>query len=164
VSTPLPLESTDETVAVAWIATVPGLSAAMVDMVLPPDVDAQGNPTWAPTGFVTVAVVGGGPDPLLPVNRSVIQVDCWAVKPGSGKPPWMMARAIAAAIQRATWSRTNIPRPLTPVVNGVEYPEAIVQSATIVTSFRRMYSDAADYANYSADLQLSWLMAHDRLD
>lgn len=163
-STPLPLEASDEIVAVAWIATVPGLSAAMVDTVLPSDVDAQGNPTWTSTGFVTVSVAGGNPDAMLPVNNPVMQVDCWAVKPGSGKPPWMMARAIGAAIQRAAWSRTNIPRPLVPVLNGVSYPQVVVRSASVVTAFRRLYEDAADYAHYAADLQLSWVMAHDTLD
>ena len=162
---PLPLQNTDELVATAWIATVPGLSAAMVGTQLPPDVNANGTgAAWLSTGFVTVAVVGGTPDDLLPVNRPVIQVDCWATVPGSNKPPWLMAAAIASAIRRATWDRYRIPRPLAITVNGVTYPTAVVQSAYLATAFRRLYDDQGDYARYQADLALTWVTANDRLD
>lgn len=161
----LPLECTDELVAVAWIASVPGFSPAMVGTTLPADVNPDGSPAaWLKTGYATVSVVGGNPDPLLPISRPVIQVDCWAAVPGSNKPPWNLAAALSRAILRATWDRYRIPRPLTPTLNGVEYPTAVVQSATIVTAFRRMYDDAADYAHLSGDLNLSWVMAHDSLD
>lgn len=165
-STPaLPLEATDETVAVAWLASAANLSLDMVGSVLPPDVNPDGSvASWISTGYITVAVAGGGPDPLLPVSRPVIQVDCWATKPGSGRPPWNMALALSRAVLRATWDRHRIPRPVVPVVNGVEYPVCVVQGATIVTSFRRLYSDDADYARVQGDLQLSWVMAHDALD
>lgn len=165
-STPTPpLEPTDEVVAITWLATVPGLSSAMVGATLPPDVDADGNVApWVTTGFVTVAVVGGTPDPLLPVNRPVLQVDCWVTKPGSNKPPWNQAAALSRAILRATWDRYRIPRPLVPVVNGVTYPGAVVRSAYMATAFRRLYADAADYARFQGDLALSWSMTNDRLD
>jgi hypothetical protein len=166
VSTPaLPLEANDENVAVAWLASALNLSLAMVGPVLPPDVDETGNAAaWIQTGYITVSVVGGNPDPVLPVSRPVIQVDCWATKPGSGKPPWNMALALSRAVLRATWDRHRIPRPVVPVVNGIVYPTAVVQSATVVTSFRRLYSDDADYARVQGDLQLSWLMPHDTLN
>jgi hypothetical protein len=159
------LEGADELVAAAWIGTVPGLSAAMVGTQLPPDVDSEGNvAAWVTTGFVTVAVAGGTPDALLPVNRPVIQVDCWATVPGSNKPPWFRAAAIAGAIRRATWDRYRISRPLAIEVNGVSYPAAVVRSAYLATSFRRLYDDAGDYARYQADLALDWVTVNDRLD
>jgi hypothetical protein len=166
VSTPaLPLEANDENVAVAWIASITGLSTAMVGPVLPPDVDENGAPApWLITGYITVAVVGGNPDPLLPVSRPVVQVDCWATLPGSNKPPWNLALALSRVVLRATWDRRRIPRPVVPVVNGVAYPMCVVQGATVVTSFRRLYDDQADYAHVSGDLQLSWLMPHDTID
>lgn len=165
-STPaLPLEANDENVAVAWLASIAGLSAAMVGPVLPPDVDDSGNvASWISTGYITVSVVGGNPDPTLPVSRPVIQVDCWASKPGSNKPPWNMALALSRVVLRATWDRRRIPRPIVPVVNGIAYPVCVVQGATVVTSFRRLYDDQADYARVQGDLQLSWLMPHDTLD
>lgn len=158
----LPLFPSDEMVAAAWIGTVPGLSPAMVGTQLPPDADG-GPADWVSTGYVTVAVVGGTPDAQLPVNRPVVQVDCWATNPGSNKPPWMMARAIGAAIQRATWDRYTIARPLAITVNGVAYPTAVVQTAYMATAFRRVYDDQADYARYQGDLALTWVTVNDTL-
>lgn len=161
----LPLDGSDELVAISWLGSIPGLSPAMVGTQLPPDVNPDGTvASWVSTGFVTVAVAGGNPDPLLPVNRAVIQVDCWATTPGSNKPPWPDAAAIAAVIRRATWDRYRISRPLALSVNGVPYPKAVVQSAYLATSFRRLYDDAGDYARLQADLALSWVTVNDRLD
>ena len=161
----LPLENTDEVVAVAWIASIPGLSSAMVGTQLPDPVDANGmRAPWLTTGFVTVAVVGGTPGDMLPVNRPVIQVDCWTSVPGSNKPPWLMAAALASAIRRATWDRYTIARPLAITANGVVYPSAVVQSAYMATSFRRTYDDPGDYAQYQGDLALSWVTVNDHLD
>ena len=161
----LPLQPTDEVVATAWIASVPGLSTSMVGTQLPPDVNADGTVAgWVSTGFVSVAVVGGTPDDLLPVQHPVMQVDCWATKPGSNKPPWNMAAAITQAILRATWDRYHIPRTLTLSANGVTYPSAVVRSAYMATTFRRVYDDAGDYARYTGDLALTWVTVNDRLD
>lgn len=161
----LPLQPTDEAVASVWLGTAPGLSLDMVGTQLPSDVNPDGTPAaWLRTGYVTVAVVGGTPDSLLPVKRTVIQVDCWATVPGSNKPPWQMAAAISNAILRATWDRYRIPRPLVPVMNGVTYLAAVVQSAYLTTTFRRIYDDQGDYARYQADLALDWVTVNDRLD
>jgi hypothetical protein len=137
----------------------------MVATTLPADVDPQGNPAaWIQTGFVTATVAGGNPDSLLPVNRPVVQVDCWAAVPGSLKPPWWQADAIASAIRRACWSRLHIARPLSIAANGVTYPSAVVQGARLVTSFRRIYGDGGNYARYQGDLWLSWITVNDRID
>jgi hypothetical protein len=139
----------------------------MVDTQLPDDANADGTPAdWvvAGQGYVTVAVVGGNPDALLPVHRPVMQVDCWAVVPGSGKPPWGVANALAEAITLATWSRVAIPRHLTITVRGVLYPPASVQGAEIVTAPRRILDDAGDYARYSMDLRLQWITLSDVID
>jgi hypothetical protein len=164
VTTPLPLEATDELVCAQWIATIPGFTPAMVGTTLPPDVNADGSlAPWVATGFVTVAVVGGNPDPLLPVNWPVLQVDCWATVPGSNKPPWHQAAALAGAIRRATWDRRAVSRPLQITANGVAYPAAAVRSAYLTTAPRRLYDDQGDYAHYQADLSLSWVTVNDRL-
>jgi hypothetical protein len=164
-STPLPLLPNDELVATAWIASIPGLTPAMVGTQLPPDVGPDGSVApWIATGYITVAVVGGSPDPLSPINRPVLQVDCWATVPGSNKPPWMKAAALASAIRYATWDRVRIPRPLVASVNGAEYPLAVVQSAYLATAFRRVYDDEGDYSRYQGDLALTWIAPNDRLD
>jgi hypothetical protein len=158
----LPLEPSDEQVAVGWLSLVPGLSPAMVATRLPPDADKQGNVMpWVQTGFVTVSVVGGNPDAMLPVNRPVFQVDCWAVKPGSSQPPWWQAAAIASAIRRQTWQSNSGPRQVLISAGSVTYPPVAVRSAYLATTFRRVYDDAALYAHFAGDLVLDWVRVPD---
>lgn len=157
-----PLQPTDILVAVTWIATIPGFTAAMAGATLPPDTDEDehGRPRpapWLKTGFVTVTPAGGGPDPYLPRHEPVLGIDCWASVPGSSSPPWNKAEALGEAIWAATMQRTGFNRPLTPLVSGVAYPTAVVQSAYLTNGFKRLYSDAADYARVTANLALSWV-------
>ena len=163
----LPLIPTDELVAVAWIGSIPGLSVSMVATQLPADANRDGTPAdWVVqgAGFVTVTVVGGGADPILPVRKPVMQVDCWATLPGSNKPPWGIANRLAETIRRAAWSRVATARPLTITVNGVVYPRAAVMAAAPVTAPRRLWDDAGDYARYQFDLGLVWTALTEVLD
>jgi hypothetical protein len=156
-SPPLPLLATSELVIAAWIGSIEHLSPQMVATQLPASVNADGTvASWVQTGFVTVSVVGGSPDIYLPVKKPVIQVDTWATKPGSNKPPWWQANVLAETIRYATLQRTGFNRPLTLTVNGVSYPGAVVTSAYFATEFRRIGDDQADYARYQADMQISW--------
>jgi hypothetical protein len=155
---------TDLLVAAEWIGTIAGFTTEMVGEKLPPDVlPAEGRKRsrpapWLKTGFITVQVVGGGVGMYLPRHDPVIGVDIWATVPGSNNPPWHMAEALGEAVTLATLARTGFNRPLTPVVNGITYPVAIVQSAYIATTFKRMFADAADYARVTGNLALSWVM------
>lgn len=163
----LPLVPSDDLVAAAWIGSIPGFTTAMTGRKLPPDTllpDSNGNTLpapWLQTGFVTVAVVGGTPDPLLPVHRPVIEVKCWATLPGSNDPPWEWAKALGTAILHATWDRFTISRRLVPQLDGVTYPAVSVQSAYMATHFRPLFADVADYACIQGDLALSWTGACD---
>jgi hypothetical protein len=158
----LPLVASDDLVAATWIATIPHFTAAMTGTRLPPDVNADGTAAaWLQTGFVTVAVVGGTPDALLPVHKPVIGVKCWAAVPGSNLPPWEAAKALGTAITRATWDRVTLNRQLIPVLEGVTYPPAVVQGAYMATHFRPLYDDAADYACVQGDLALTWVTPAD---
>lgn len=148
----------DELVAVSWIGSIPGFSTGMVATTLPAD-----ETKWAETGFVTVSVVGGNPDSYLPVNRPVMQVDCWAVKIGDAHPPWGIAANIANAIKYAAWDRRGFPRVLTLTAGPVTFPPAVVQGVYLATAFRRAYGDQGNYAHYQADLALSWITVNDRL-
>ena len=153
----LPLRATSELVAVAWIGSITNLSPQMVATTLPPDANPDGSPaSWLQTGFVTVSVVGGSPDIYLPVKKPVIQVDCWAARPGSNRPPWWQANVLAETIRYATLQRTGFNRTLELAANGATYPSAVVTSAYFMTEFRRLYSDVADYARFTADLHLIW--------
>lgn len=147
-----PLQPNDELVGVSWLGSIAGLSTQMVATTLPSD-----DTTWTQTGFITVSVVGGTPNAYLPEESPVMQVDCWATVPGSNKPPWFKANALARVIRRATLDRYNIPRVLTITANGITYPKAVVKTAYLATSFRRIYDDAGDYARYSGDVALTWV-------
>lgn len=155
---PVTLLPTSELVAVSWLGSVQGLTPQQVATTLPSD-----DTTWAKAGFVTVAVVGGSPNIYLPIKSPVFQVDCWAVKPGSGRPPWWQANNLAELIRYATLQRTGINRLLTISANGVTYPPAVVQTAYLLTEPRRSYADAADYALYTADLAIEWTTVNDRI-
>jgi hypothetical protein len=158
---------TDELVTVAWIATIPGFSADFVATQLPPSANKDGTPAaWTvtpPFGFVTVTVVGGSEDPILPIYRPVMQIDCWATRQGSNKPPWYRANRLAKHISAATREMPAGPRRLAISANGVAYPPASVQRAQMMTSPRRMYDDAGDMARYQFDLGLQWIQLSEAL-
>lgn len=157
---PLPNYLTSELVAIAWIGSIPGLSVDMVSTQLPPDANKDDTPAdWvvAGLGFATVATVGGTPDPILPVHRPVMSVDTWAVKQGSGKPPWGVANSLAEAVIRASLDRIAVPRHLTITVNGRPYPPASVQIAKAMTEPRRINDDPGVYAHYQFDLFMQWI-------
>src|SRR5258708_12062406 len=113
---PVPNLPNDELVAIAWIGWMPGITTSIVATQLPEPANKDGSAAdWVikpPYGFVTVAVVGGGEDPELPIYRPVLQVDCWATKPGSNKPPWFRANRMAQAISAATRDRHPLNRRL----------------------------------------------------
>jgi len=159
---------TDELVGCAWVASIEGFSPSIVATQLPDPALKDGSPApWVvtpPYGFVQVTVVGGDEDPLLPIYRPVFQLDCWATKPGSNKPPWYRANRLARNISVATRNRINVSRLLTISANGVQYPSAMVQAATVLTSPRRMWDDAGDFARYTMDVRMQWIMPGETLD
>lgn len=164
----IPNYPTSEMVAVEWIATVPGFTCDMTGEQLPPDAQADGSPPpWVAneTGFAQVsAVVGGTPGVYLPVNSPVLQIDCWAVTPGSDLPPWNVASALATAIWKATLDRFGVARHLDITQEGVAYPPASVQAAKLLTQPRRVWGDEGDNARVTFDLWLQWICLTDVLD
>lgn len=136
-----------ELVAVSWLAGVAGLTSGMVAATLPKDTSA-----WAATGFVTVRATGGSPGIYVPMRSPVVTVDCWAVKPGSVKPPWFQANYLAELIDvgcRAVTAARAVTLP-------TDYPAARVHSAYLVSEPRRAYGDQGDYARYTVDMALAW--------
>lgn len=143
---------TSELVAQAWISSIPDM-VAQVGEQLPAD-----NTTWASTGFVAVAVVGGNPDVDVPIKKPVIQLDCWAASHGSNKPPWQQAAVLAEQIRAACYDKTlaHFARPLLINVNGVVYPSANCLTVYVLTEPHRIYDDIGDNAGYSMDIALTW--------
>lgn len=141
------MRANTELVAIAWLGGVTGLTSAMVAATLPAD-----NTTWAASGFVTVRTVGGAPGIHVPLRQPVVMVDCWAVKPGSSKPPWFQANALAELIDAGCRASTA----QRPVTLPTGYPTARVLSAYLVSEPRRAYGDQGDYARYTVDMALNW--------
>lgn len=164
----LPLLATSELVAVAWLGSIPAIETIggtqVVATTLPPDAGPDGKAAaWTKTGFITVTVVGGSPDVYVPEKKPVLQVDCWATRPGSSRPPWDQANALMETIRYATLQRTGFNRVLALSARGMAYPSAVVDSAYFLTEPHRDYSDAADYARYLVDLQLIWRTVGDEI-
>jgi len=146
------MRPTTDLVAVAWIATITGLTADGVADQLPAD-----QSTWTENGFVAVpATVGGTPHATSPVRRPVVQVDCWATNLNSDKIPWQRAAQLVEQIRFGTLDRRTFGRALT-ITNGpVSFGIATVKSARMLTEPRRIWSDAGDYGGYIFDLRLTW--------
>lgn len=141
------LRANNELVAVAWLRTVVGDRVAHT---LPKDITS-----WVDVGFCTVDTVGGDTNMYVPLRAPVIGVDCWAVNPGSQKPPWNKASALAQAIQAACWDHPAIPQALT-LPTG--YPAVQIRSAYLTGEPRRVPDDASSYARYSIPgLALAWV-------
>lgn len=149
----IPLYTTTELVAIAWISSIPGFTPGIADAQLPAD-----DNTWKDTGFVTVTSTGGSPDVDVQVAKPVVQVDCWACTPGSNLPPWLQASGLAEQIRAACYDRLTFGRELRPVSNGVVYPTAKAQTVYMLTEPRRVYDDVGDYARFSFDLAFSWIV------
>jgi hypothetical protein len=143
-----------ELVAVAWLASIAGLEG-IVSTTLPKDVTG-----WAATGFVTLGagggggVIGGRPDLYLQTRHPVLSVHTWATVPGSAKPPWGMAAALAELVVAGCWDEENMRRDLTLPAG---YDPARAMEAYPLTEPRRIPGDVSGYAHFQLDLQLHWV-------
>lgn len=137
-----------ELVAVAWAKTVGGdVDPTKVATTLPADTSA-----WAATGFVRVAVVGGGRGARdVPLHAPVVAFECWAAALNSNKAPWNMATGLAQAILHATYRRTV---PELDMPDG--YHPARLLSLYPVGAPRRIPGDDAGYARVHVDCVLAW--------
>jgi len=141
-------------VAVAWLSGVTGLSPEMVGTKLPAD-----QTLWATSGFIVVAPVGGDTGSNVPLRDPVVRCDCWAVTPGSTKPPEGRAANLAEHIVRGTQLLTpadarHSGRPL--ALPGA-YPAARVLAAGVAGGPRPAYGDAGAFAHIVIDLSLRWV-------
>lgn len=139
-----------ELVAVAWLSSAEGIEAAQVATTLPSNTAA-----WEANGFVhVVGAVGGSPQLYYALREPVVQVDAYAVNPGSGKSPWAKAASLMELIVAATYDEAGLQRVLT-LRPG--YPQARVLTAHLMSEPRRMPGDDSSFARYQADLVLHWI-------
>ena len=149
------LHCTTDLVAVAWLRTIPGLTADVVATQLPSD---EGK--WAANGALVVPVsIGGTPHSTMALRRPVVQVDAWGTVAGSDKLPWGIPNQLAEQVRAGTYDRVTFGRPLVITAGSVSYLMARVLSARMMTEPRRVWSDAGDYAGFSFDLALQWVSA-----
>lgn len=148
-TTPVQLRATTELVAAAWLKGVVG---DIVAGTLPRG--SGGTYSWAATGFVTIATVGGTADLYVPLRSPVVSADCWAVNPESNKPPWNKATWLAEQIQAACYDTEATPRLLT--LPGA-YPQARCLSVYSTYEARRVPSDEAGLARVNLGLTFNWV-------
>lgn len=139
---------TNELVAVHWLKSIDGIPSNSVATELPAD-----NSTWAASGFVQVSVAGGSPDLYTPQNQPLLQIDCWAAKPNSEKPPWAKANNLAEIIKAAVyekryWGHLALPP---------QYENCRVLGSVVASEPRKVLGDEARFACYTFDLQLFWV-------
>jgi len=140
------LHATTELVTQAWLKTVVG---DIVATKLPRD-----NSSWAASGFVTLATTGGNSGLYVPLRSPVVSFDCWAVHPGSGRPPWNRATALAERIVAACLDPAATPATVT-LPSG--YAPARVLTAFPAYEPRRVPDDPGSYARISLGLTVNWI-------
>lgn len=146
--------ATTDLVVTAWLATIPGITAAMVGTTLPRPA-ADGTVSWADTGFVQATTgVGGTPNKDVPLSSPVVQIDCWATQSNSDLPPRAKANALAMAVWWAAVLNTGIETVLA-LRSG--YAGARVMSAYLLGEPRPVYGDPSDYARYTVDMAMNWV-------
>ncbi len=139
---------TNEIVAVHWLRSIEGIPDNSVNTLLPDD-----NSTWEVSGFVQVGMAGGFPDMYTPQNQPVLQIDCWAARPNSEKPPWAKANNLAEIIKAACYNKRYWGHLALPA----QYENARVLGSVAATEPRRVQGDEARFAGYTFDLQLFWV-------
>lgn len=158
---------TNELVACAYlIAAVPGFTAAMVGTGLPQKVES-----WYQTGFVQVSsVVGGTPNPYVPLNNPVVSVKCWGVNLKTSqnitgqteysvqeKPPWQITAQLPERIRNALRQQTGAADSVRTVAMAPGgFAHATVHSAYMLTEPKRALGDLGSYACFQFELFLKW--------
>lgn len=152
--------ATSETVAIAWLLGVTGLTADSnhIGIVLPDRSHNTGTWAWADTGFVQfIAVIGGTPGMYVADRNPVVQVDFWAVNPDSGLPPWGKARDLAELVIADTYEASGFGARDVSSLMPSGYAGAAVRNAYPTTEPRKVPGDAGSFARLTLDLALTWV-------
>jgi hypothetical protein len=143
------LHANAELVAIAYLGQLPELAPSRVASTLPTDVS-----TWQADGFVQVQTIGGDTNHDFAFEHPVVQVDVWAAPTHSQRPPWGKAHDLAQVLRAGVLGLAGTHVALTLPPAG--FPAAVVHAAYFLMPFRRVPGDPANYARYTADLQLHW--------
>lgn len=146
-------------VADAWLKLVAAdaldLPASCVGTTLPAARGADGATpaAWTTHGFVQHTVVGGAPGIHVPIRRTVVQVDCWAVTLDSRSVPWGRASGLAEGVWTRAYLETTQERTLS-VPAG--YAPPMLKTVIPLTDPRRIADDGAGFARFQMDLEFNW--------
>ena len=141
------LRATNDLVATAWLQIVLDASGG-VGTMLPGD-----QASWAKTGFVQHAVIGGSADPWSTLHSPVYEVNCWSVAQNSRQPPWALANQLAERIRYGCFGQDQQP---VSVALPPGYPGAAIRSARVLQEPRRVPGDLSSFGRYQFDLQMFW--------
>ena len=154
-TTPLVLRANSELVCMAYLrARILAAYGTAVGTVLQGP-DDQGRYTWKDVGFVQPSSVGGPINANVPIRTSVVSLDVWAVNPGSKRPPWGQAFAVAEQIIAATYDTEGYDTHAV-VTLPTGYPNARVTGFRVLTEPARRPSDPSDFARVGFDVELVW--------
>lgn len=117
--------------------------------------DADGRYTWNDVGFVQPSSVGGAINANVPIRNSVVSLDVWAVNPGSKRPPWGAAYAVAETIIAATYD-TEAHDTHAVVTLPTGYPDARVTGFSVTTEPTRRPADPSDFARVGFEVAITW--------
>lgn len=141
------------TVAGTWIRSLPDVPASKVNTTLPA-VDQ-----WVDTGFIQVyGVVGGTPHLDAPIHQPVVQVDAWAARLNSERPPWDKASALMDLVvgQCTGPERNSIMKDLVIGSNTVRVLWVYPISEPRKPPQGLDTGDPASFARLTVDLQFAW--------
>lgn len=133
-------------VARAWLKSLTLLEGTDVGTSLP-------DPSrWSGDQFLQVTIVGGAPDPAVPLHKVLVQVDCYATRGGnSPKPAWDAAGALAGLVLLLTYDSGHCA-----VSTKDGYADVYVADVIARTEPRRQLAEAAALARYSVDLEIAY--------
>lgn len=148
-------------VACSWFRQMLGLDATRVGPVLPPPTERRPDgstvtkPWVTAGGFIQLtAITGVDSAEELEVYRDLVQVDCYAIVPGSAKPPIAMASDLAQRAHLVTKRRDGCG--VYPVLPP-KYFTAHVRSVTTQSRPRPLREPAATGSSrFQFDVWLNW--------
>lgn len=154
-TTPLILRANSELVVMSYLRQrILAAYGTVVGAVLQGP-DSAGRYSWNDVGFVQPGSVGGSINPNVPLRSPVVSLDVWAVNPGSKRPPWGEAFAVAETIIAATYDTgAHDTHAVVTLPDG--YPNARVTGFRVTTEPARRPADPSDFARVGFEVEIVW--------